>query len=308
MNLIEDKLKRAINQAPYLDVEKLLQEPVRKMEAHDYITRQELPKSSTMRRLSPVYGLCACLIFAVISYFYVFTVPYGHIAIDINPSFQLTMNRLSSVITLEALNDDGEDILEAADIKDKDIKATLVAILDTMMKEGYLSSKDNAILVSVDNKSSKKANAILEEVDLIIKDYLSSHSITSELKEKIITDDAEKKTTAKVHGMSAGKLELIYDIMEDNPSLSFDYLSGLSLKELILLEEKYDDLEDELEDYDDDYEDDEDHDDDRDNDEAYDEDEDNDHSDDEDNEYDDDKDDDDDEDDEGNDSEDDEDD
>ena len=156
MNSIEDKLKRAINQAPYLDVEKLLEEPVRKMEAHDYITRQELPSRISSRRLSPVFAFCACLVFAIISYLYVFTLPYGHVALDINPSFQLTMNRLSSVITLEALNDDGEEILEAADIQDKDMKTTLIAILNAMIEKGYLSSEDNAILVSVDNKSSKK--------------------------------------------------------------------------------------------------------------------------------------------------------
>ena len=251
MNSIEDKLKRAINQAPYLDVEKLLEEPVRKMEAHDYITRQELPSKISSRRLSPVFSFCACLVFAIISYLYVFTLPYGHVALDINPTFQLTMNRLSSVITLEALNDDGKEILEAADIQDKDMKTTLIAILNAMIENGYLSSEDNAILVSVDNKSSKKAKAIMEKVDLIIKEYLASHSISSELKEKIITDNEEKKTAAKDHGMSAGKLELIYEIIEDTPSLSFDYLSGLSLKELILLEEKYDDLEDEYEDDDD---------------------------------------------------------
>lgn len=56
--------------------------------------------------------------------------PTARINIDINPSFELEVNRFDKVISVNALNDDGKKLAETSDIKFAGYDEALCRILD----------------------------------------------------------------------------------------------------------------------------------------------------------------------------------
>ena len=73
--------------------------------------------------------------------------------LDVNPSVELSINDDNTVVSVSALNEDGEKILDGMDLKGTEIKVACNALIGSMVKNGYLSDLSNSVLVSlVDGK------------------------------------------------------------------------------------------------------------------------------------------------------------
>ena len=79
------------------------------------------------------------------------------IGIDVNPSIELSVNRNDKVLKAEPLNSDAEEILDNMDLEHVDVDIAVNALIGSMVRHGYLSDLDNAILVTVANDDRQKA-------------------------------------------------------------------------------------------------------------------------------------------------------
>lgn len=239
MKNYEENLKRAILQAPAPDLEELMNEPVEKLKRHDDITRQDT-RGRIIRRKSvlSVCAACACLCIVVFGWMFRNGKTETYIELDINPSLEIAVNSKNQVLKLEAMNSDAKKIISNIKWRRKDVDTVVDDILDEMLQEDYFKDAENMILLSVDNKSSKKAEELMDHLEQRIQEFLNSKNVYPTIIRQLIRGNEEERNMAKAYNMSMGKLYLIKEIMKLTDDLSFEELADRSVKELTDIYEK----------------------------------------------------------------------
>ena len=160
---------------------------------------------------------------------------------DVNPSVELKIDEDREVVSAQALNEDGQKVLDNMDLRDADLTVAVNAIIGSMLKNGYLTVTENSILVSVKNKDASKAKALEEEISNDISAILNASSINASILSQAYDDDANAQNLAAENNISEGKARLISNIISSNITDSkgnlytFDALKDLSINELNLL-------------------------------------------------------------------------
>ena len=167
---IEEAVKRAVEQAPTVDFEKLAAMPVNKMSSHDYITGQpEKQKSRHMKRFSAAFACCAVILVLFSGWFTQYGMPDSVIALDVNPSIEIVTNRHDQILSINALNEDAKDVLAGKKFDRDDLKGSVDTIIEALISQGFLNADKNVVLVSVENKDIKKADKLAAQVDEAVR-------------------------------------------------------------------------------------------------------------------------------------------
>lgn len=96
----------------------------------------------TLRRMA-AFAAMLVLVVGVFSYTMLFTA-IAHVSIDVNPSVELTLNRMNRVIGTFAFNDDGERILGELNLNGKRYDEAVALLVSALDAQGYLS--DDALV------------------------------------------------------------------------------------------------------------------------------------------------------------------
>lgn len=106
----------------------------------------------------------AVLLFATPAWAYL--TPYSYVSLDVNPSFEFSINRFDRVIEVKAVNADAEPIVEEISIeglKNKEIKEAVKAVLTELKDRGYIAEgEDGGVVVATSSKSEEKNNKLAE--------------------------------------------------------------------------------------------------------------------------------------------------
>ena len=157
------------------------------------------------------------------------------VAIDVNPSIQLTVNDSEKVVEATALNADAEGILDGMELKNTDLNVAVNALIGSMVKNGYIDQLANSVLVSVESSDAAKGAALNEKIVSEIDQLLQSSAIQGAVVGQTLTEDDELRQLAETYQISTGKAALIQEILAKKPLLTFENLAGLSINELNLL-------------------------------------------------------------------------
>ena len=159
------------------------------------------------------------------------------IEIDVNPSIEIKTNKSDTVLEVEALNADGNEILDGMNLKNSEIKVAVNAIIGSMVQKGYFSQLDSAILVSVENKDGEKAEKIRKEIVKDIDAKLKESNLEAPVIDQAVdpahSDDADK--FAEEHKISYGKALFILNLAKKDASLVPADLAKLNIYELAKL-------------------------------------------------------------------------
>src|SRR5690554_2690246 len=93
--------------------------------------------------------------------FLVLTLPANTLTLDINPSIQLTTNRLDKVVSVEPHNQDDKELLKEFTLRDKDLNDVVNDLTDLMILTGHIvGGSDNMVMITVkdDNSDPKLLN------------------------------------------------------------------------------------------------------------------------------------------------------
>ncbi len=156
---------------------------------------------------------------------------------DVNPSVEILLNRDEKVIEAKALNADGEKIIGDMNFNGTDLDVSVNALIGSMLKNGYLSDIANSILISVDNDDPDKAAQLQQRLVDSINSIIGGASIDGSILSQTLSHDDKISKLADEYGISYSKAQLISDILEKNPLLTFEELAGSSINELNLLRE-----------------------------------------------------------------------
>lgn len=236
---IDKSLNRAINEAPLLNFEELVSMPFTKKTKHDYITRQEEKKNPTkLKRLSIAFS-CVVLLICYSGWLFQYRIADSVITLDVNPSIKIVTNKQNLILSVRALNEDAQLIIDGQDYKNSELDKSIDTILATMINQGYIDLYKNTILVSVENTNIKKADNLVVALENSIRDNLLSHNISSQVLSQVISNDKDTSDLAKRYGVSEGKIKLIQGIIASNKTLSMEILAPMSMEELFTISNEY---------------------------------------------------------------------
>lgn len=244
---IEKSLKRSIDQAPTPDLNTLIEMPFLKMEEHDFITRQEHnPAIHYVNRYSAALSLCfVLLLFFTGGWFYQYRMPSSMISLDVNPSIEIVTNRHDQVLSVNALNQDAQIVLEEQDYRLSELDKAVDSIVTAVIQDGYLNAERNVIMVSVENKNMEKAEVLTTSLKQVIKKSAAAHDMKPNVLRQTLKKDKEAYKEAKKLDVSVGKLKLLEKIEASNETMTATSLADKSMTELLsIAEENKVDLED----------------------------------------------------------------
>ena len=159
------------------------------------------------------------------------------VALDVNPSIELGVNKKEQVVLVTPKNEDGVKVIGDMKLKGSDLKVAVNAIIGSMLREGYISEMANSILISVDSDDPIKSAEMQNRLSAEVKDMLDTGSFKGAVLSQTISDDPDTKRLAEQYGITEGKAQLIKQITENNAAHTFDELAGLSVNELNLIGE-----------------------------------------------------------------------
>ena len=158
------------------------------------------------------------------------------VSLDVNPSIELKVNRSEKVLVCTPLNEDAKAILadmgNGADLKGAKLDVAVNAIVGSLVRNGYLDSISSAIMISVEDKDTARAEKLQRELTSAVDGVLQTSEAKASVLTQTLTQDAGLEQQARENSISTGKAALVNRVLAINPALKFDALAKLSVEEL----------------------------------------------------------------------------
>lgn len=138
------------------------------------------------------------------------------IGLDVNPSIELSVNRKEKVLKANPLNGDAEIILDDMDLKGVDLDIAVNALVGSMVRNGYLTELENAILVSVSNEDAEKAALLRQDVVIDIEESLEAHQVQAVVYDQQAPEKDEVRELSETYQISYGKAYFLQELVEEN--------------------------------------------------------------------------------------------
>ncbi|NYB72553.1 hypothetical protein HZF24_00200 [Sedimentibacter hydroxybenzoicus DSM 7310] len=146
---------------------------ISKIKNKNYIIGQEIILKNNLKYIKIAASSAACLIL-FITPVWAYLTPYSYVSLDINPSFEFSINRFDRVLQVNAINDDGRDTVEHIDIsklKNKEIGEAVKNVLTELKGQGYLNNaKEDGVVVAASSKSQEKTDKLTSALKLAVEE------------------------------------------------------------------------------------------------------------------------------------------
>ena len=194
-------------------------------------------KKTTKRRWTSLIAACLAVMLLGGGLFYQRANAVASVvSLDVNPSIELKVNRSEKVLVCTALNEDAKAILadmsNGADLKGAKLDVAVNAIVGSLVRNGYLDSISSAIMISVEDKDTARAEKLQRELTSAVDGVLQTSEAKAAVLTQTLTQDAAREQQARENNISTGKAALVNRVLAINPSLKFDALAKLSVEEL----------------------------------------------------------------------------
>lgn len=163
------------------------------------------------------------------------------ITMDVNPSIQMQLNRDDAVVSVIGENKEAEEILKDMDLEQTDMTVAVNAVIGSMVKQGYLTTENNTVLLSVENDDADERFRVEKELSENISSTLSTYDISGAILAQDMDIDDDMETIVSKYDISYGKAALIEEIMEERSDYKIEDLVKLNAQDLILIYESVDD-------------------------------------------------------------------
>ena len=158
------------------------------------------------------------------------------VSLDVNPSIELKVSKSEKVLVCTPLNEDAKAILadmgDGADLKGAKLDVAVNAIVGSLVRNGYLDSISSAIMISVEDKDTARAEKLQRELTSAVDGVLQTSEAKAAVLTQTLTQDATREQQARENNISSGKAALVNRVLAINPLLKFDALAKLSVEEL----------------------------------------------------------------------------
>ena len=232
---IEERLKDAFVHATP-DVLERINSQIKEQKG-PVIVMSEVKKKKGFNKLAAV-AFAAVLALAVGVGGYIYSTNYAvaaTVALEVNPSVEICVNKKERVLEVVPLNDDGRVIVGNMDFSGSSLDVTVNALIGSMLQNGYLNDLANSILISVEDDNAAQGALLQEKLTQNVNEMLNSQAFSGAVLIQTLSDDAQVKQLAADNNISVGKAQLIEQIIAQQPQKNFSELAKLSINDLNLI-------------------------------------------------------------------------
>ena len=151
---------------------------------------------------------------------------------DLNPSFELKINKKDRVLSFTSLNEDAAQAAEGHTYKDWNVEDAVKDLYRIMEEKEYLTDDRRTVLISVENKNPNRVSQLQGQ----LSDCIRKTAEESKKTVRIVTQEKKKdqalNQTAQNYHISSGKLQFIRMMTAAYPDLDEETLSKMSMEEL----------------------------------------------------------------------------
>lgn len=229
---IEQRYESAIKQMTPDLLEHILSQDIIPMKEEDEIIQQSSNNKSRKRQVAflSAMGVVAAAVFLM--FFINRNIVVTSISLDVNPSFEIQLNKKDEVKRVIGVNTDGKKVVEQAGLKDKNLEETIEELMLVLEHNGYLKS-ESAVLVSVQNKKEENAQNIEKKLKKQIKEICDNSPNKPKVYAQLVGEDRKVEEIAKSYHISKGRATFIYNMVEKNSEWKVEELASMSIEELV---------------------------------------------------------------------------
>lgn len=175
---------------------------ISKIKNKNYTIGQQITLKNNLKYIKFAALAAVCLILLVTPV-WAYLTPYSYVILDVNPSFEFSINRFDRVLQVNAINDDGRNIVEQIDIsklKNKEIGEAVKNVLTELKGQGYFNNDgEDGVVVAASSENQEKTDKLASALKLAVE----------EINVEIIEVSREEIDKSKNNGMIPEKVELI---------------------------------------------------------------------------------------------------
>ena len=235
---LEQRLASAVEKTAPNDVNGVLSRCEERKGTVIPMTAKKTAKKTTKRKWTTLVAAClAVMLLGGGGLFYQQANAVASVvSLDVNPSIELKVNRSEKVLVCTPLNEDAKAILadmgNGADLKGARLDVAVNAIVGSLVRNGYLNSISSAIMISVEDKDTARAEKLQRELTSTVDGVLQTSESRASVLTQTLTQDAGLTQQARENSISTGKAALVNRVLALNATLKFDALAKLSVEEL----------------------------------------------------------------------------
>ncbi len=182
---------------------------------------------------------------------YAYTTPSTYVSLDVNPSIEYKLNAFDRVISVVAVNEDGEKIVNELDVNNEKIQKAILKTVEKLKAEGILTDEDySGIVIAVSNKSEEKSEKSVDDETDVNEDEDEDKKVNeveededeneenSDIEISVEAVGKERVEEARKLNVTPGKLNLVQkliastDEFNDIDEEQLNELLNLSVKEI----------------------------------------------------------------------------
>lgn len=190
-------------------------------------------RKHTLKRLSlTALPIAACMIVMIGGYAY-YRTPINYISFDINPSVELGLNRFDRVIEAEAINADGNNLLNGAKILNMSTGDAIEELSLKAEEKGYVRDDGSTVIaVTTLSKQHDEAAKIRDQADKTLRTMISKRTLNA----IVYTDSADLllRTEAREIGLSPGKYKLILLLQSLDSGIEIDQYRNTRITDILV--------------------------------------------------------------------------
>lgn len=156
----------------------------------------------TLRAIRATAAVLAITIFGSGVYSYTEVQACSFVTLDVNPSFEYTLNRRDLVISVAALNEEAESFVEELTrdhIKGKTLSEAVEMTTDMLAEAGYFDAEEDEVLLTVTTKDQSRADRLTKEASAAVE----NKNVAKTIETKQATE--EDRREAQSSGVSTGQ-------------------------------------------------------------------------------------------------------
>lgn len=209
------KIKEAFNQ---VQAEEAL-----KSRTKAFLAQKTRGYTKPTKRPSRIYAVaCVCSLLFLIGGHWLYFTPTSEISIEINPSFELSINRFDRVFSVNSLNADGQEITNALDLKFKNYADAIDQILENQDIVTLLSNGE-IMTITVMGPNETQSAKIFSQIEACTAGHRNTYCHFS---------SSEEAAGANITGLSHGKYRAFLEIQSLDPSITPEEIQGMTMREI----------------------------------------------------------------------------
>lgn len=160
---------------------------------------------------------------------------YSTVTLDSTAGITLNLNKEGEVVSVTAFDQSGRRALSGFENSDRDMNASVSRLIAHLISNGTLSEYDNTILATAESEDENTESALSTDISAAITAGYEENGFDGAVLTQTASQDKDIAHLAASHHVSAGKAQLMKELITADRTMSYQSLSTVSVNSLNLI-------------------------------------------------------------------------